>query len=550
MSQILARFKSRDYLYQGSILLILFLFNYEVLNTWFIIDDTAIIFCSSFKTIRLLFDRDTYLYFNQLFFSPFQPISFKIDWILFKMSPTGYHLHNLLVAFLSCVIFYKILKIYIPPFFSCLGTILLSLSMPLSFDIGWITRKQYLWGFLFSLIVIYSLKIWERNKKSLLMLMSLLSTLLAFLSKEAYAFLPAAVFVVSSGNTADRLKKTFPYIVVFLIYFFWRIFMLGGFGGYPGSTEEPFYFFLNKLFHMPMELSKSSFGFSIFPFLLLIIIGFLSFKMILFITLIALIVISPFVFFPSGSFLLANKTLAFVAVVSFGLSYIMKEVSLRNKRLTIAMIILLYIPILLGSVVKSKDAHETIIRLSDNFEMASKELLENTNEKTLIVSNYSYYFSNLGDIYQKMLKRGFPSVKSVSTIKVLPYLESTDFDRVILANNLDLDPNVISQSSVEVFKGLKARQYLKKKREELIRRQVLPEPEVRFTNTKDHLKIDILDSREGTYLRCLYMGSYVGCYPIPKKYILKYNRIKKIKKVDIIYTSHEGLMSKPARFLN
>lgn len=548
MSQISIRFKPTDFFYLSSILLILLIINYRVINTWFIVDDTANIFCSSFDTIKLLFDRGTYLFFNQLFFTPLLPISFKLDWLLFKMNPTGYHLHNLLVAFLICVVFYKFLRIYIPSFFSWLGTILLSSSLPMSFDIGWINRRHYLWGFLFLLLTLYFFKKWEENKKVTLLLLSLFGTLPAFLFKEAYTFLPAIIFIISSGSIIDRIKKSSAYFVILAIYLVWRIYMIGGMGGYPGSTDKSFFFLLNKLIFMPMEMSENLFGFSLFPFVLLIIMAFLSFKMFFLTAFTALIVISPFVFFPSGSFLLANKALAFVAVISFGLSYILNEVALKNKKLAMVMIALLFIPISFGSILKSRDGQEIIINLSKSYEKASQELLMNINERILIISNYSYYFSNLEDIYRKMLKKDFPSIISISNILALPYLEINDFDRVVLANNLALDPDLASLSSVESITGVEATQFITRNREKLISRNLLPAPEVRFTSSRDYLRIDILDSRDGIYLRCLHMGSYVGCYPIPRKYVFKYNKVKKIEKVDIIYVTQEGIMSEPVRF--
>jgi len=69
-----------------------------------------------------------------------------------------------------------------------------------------------------------------------------------------------------------------------------------------------------------------------------------------------------------------------------------------------------------------------------------------------------------------------------------------------------------------------------------------------IVSSDDCLRIDIVDSREGTYLRSLYMESYVGCYPIPKKYVFRFNKVKKFEKIDIIYLSEKGEMSEPATF--
>ncbi len=547
MNRILLSLKSKiELLYLSSILIFLVIINYRVLGTWFIVDDTANIFCSSFDTIRLLFDRGTYLFFNQLFFTPLLPISFKLDWFLFKMNPSGYHILNLLAAYLCCFFFYKFQRIYLPSFFSWLGTILLSVSLPISFDISWITRKHYLWGFLFSLIALYLFKRWETNRKTIIIFLSLLSTLLCFLFKEAYAFLPAIIFVVSSGSIKDRAQKALPFFFVLAIYLLWRIYMLGGIGGYPGSTDKSAFLLLKTLVIMPVNLSDSLFGFSFVPFILLILLAFFNFRMLILMVIATQIVISPFIFYPESGFLLANKALSYVALISFALSYLMHSAYNRNKRISVAIVLFIFIPIIFGTISKTKIGQEAIICLSDSYKKASEEIMNSKDEKILVVGNCSYYFSNLEDIYRKMLRRNFPFIRSISDIAAIPYLDVNDFNKIILAKNLDLNPDVASESTVEVLTGLKGKEFIT---QNLKSKNRLASPEVNFVSEPDRLKIKITDSREGIYLRCLHMGTYVGCYPIPKKYTVKYNGIKRIDRIDIIFLSKDGMASNAASFV-
>lgn len=547
MSRSIMKSRSKmEFLYASSFLFFLMIINYRVLNTWFIIDDTANMFCSGFDTVKLLFDKGTYLYFNQLFFTPLLPISFKPDWFLFKMNPFGYHLINLLVAYLCCLLFYKFQRIYFMPFSSWVGTVFLAISLPMSFDIGWITRKHYLWGFLLALITIYLFKRWEENKKNHILFFSLISTLLSFLFKEAYTFLPALVFIISSGSIKERARKAIPYFFVLAAYILWRIYMLGGLGGYPGSTDKSFIFLLNKLLYLPIDLSKNLYGFSYFPFLFLVILAFLDYRGLILIALTSLIVVSPFIFYPAGDFLLANKALSFVAVFSFTLSYISNELSSRHKKVPLVIFLLFLVPILLGSISKIRLSQNAIIHLSSNYEKASKEIIKSGDEKILIVGNYSYYFSNLEDIYRNMLKKDFPYIKSLSDIVALPYLEKNDFDKVILIKNLNLDPDIASASTIKILTGLESKQYIS---ENLKSKNFIPPPEINFIPASDHLKIEITDSREGTYLRCLYTGSYVGCYPIPRIYMFRYNKVKRIDRIDIIFLSEDGTVSKASSFV-
>lgn len=542
----------QEFLYLSSIAVLLFLINYRILDTWFIVDDTACIFCSSFDTVNLLFDKKTYLFFNQLFFTPLLPILFKMDLLVFKMNPIGYHLHNLLVAFLSCIVFYKIVRMYCSPFFSWLGTLSLSVSLPMSFDIGWITRKHYLWGFLFSLGALYLFKKWEGKKEHVLIALSLLATLLAFLCKEAYTTLPAAVLVISSGSVTDRLKKTVPYIVIFVIYLIWRIYMLGGIGGYPGSTGKPLSFLLWKLSTVPVDfLNNLSFPYFSIAFLLVLILLALSrFKMMTGVILLIFIVSAPFVFYERGGFILAGKGLLLVAVISFALAYTMHAYWVRKKGVILAISVIIFIGALSGSFVRATTGHELIMKLSSMYEKASKEILTHRDKKILVITEHCYYFSNLRDIYTNVLREKFPYMKATSTAKVIPFLNSQDFDMVILGKNLSLKHLDISESSVSILKGPDAHDFIENNKKGFLRGKPLLAPEVNFIPSEDDVKVNITDTRKGTYLRCIYMDSYIGCYPIPKQYTLRLNSVKEIDKIDIIYISHTGEMSSPTTFRN
>jgi hypothetical protein len=422
----------------------------------------------------------------------------------------------------------------------------------MSFDIGWITRKHYLWGFLLSLIALYLFKRWEGKKEHILFALSLFATLLAFLCKEAYTTLPAAILVISSGSVTERVKKTAPYIVIFVIYLVWRIYMLGGIGGYPGSTGKPLSFLLWKVSTVPVGfLNNLSFPYFSIAFLLVLILLALSrFKMMIGVLLLIFIVSAPFVFYDHGGFFLAGKGLLLVAVLSFALTYTMHAYWVRKKVVILALSAIIFISALSGSFVRATAGHELIMQLSSMYEKASKEILTHGDKKILVISKHSYYFSNLRDIYTIVFKEQFPYMKATSTAQVIPFLNSQDFDIVILGKNLSLKKPDISESSVSILKGPDAHDFIENHKKRFLKGKPLLAPEVNFISSEDNVKIDIADTRKGTYLRCIYMDSYIGCYPIPKQYTLRLNSVKEIEKIDIIYISHTGEMSSPATFRN
>jgi hypothetical protein len=439
---------------------------------------------------------------------------------------------------------------YCSPFFAWLSTLALSLSLPISFDIGWITRKHYLWGFLFFLIALYLFKKWEGKKEHVLIALSLLATLLAFLCKEAYTTLPAAVLVISSGSFTDRAKKTVPYIVIFALYLIWRIYMLGGIGGYPGSTEKSLSFLLWKLFTVPVVfLNNLSFPYFSIAFLIVLILLALSrFKMMTGVILLILIASAPFIFYGHGGFILAGKGLLLVAAISFALTYTMNIYWTKKKRVILTISAIIFIGALSGSFVRATASHELIMKLSSMYERASKELLTHRDKKILVISEHCYYFSNLRDIYTIVLREKFPYMKSTSTAQIIPFLDAQDFDMVILGKNLSLKQLDMSESSVSILKGPDAHDFIENNKKRFLKGTPLGAPEVNFIPSEDNVKIHITDTRKGTYLRCIFMDSYIGCYPIPRQYTFRLNSVKEIDKIVIIYLSNRGEMSSPTTF--
>jgi len=439
------------------------------------------------------------------------------------------------------------LRSYLRPFFAWLGVLLFAISLPVSFDIGWITRKHYLWGFFFALSAVYLFRKWEYDKKTITIILSLVCTLISILFKEAYAVLPLFIFLMATGSLIVRIKKSFAFLMVLITYLAWRLYMLGSMGGYPESGGTSFLELSMRILAMPFDLSESLFGVWFLPVVLVILIGFFNIRIAFLTGAAAYMVVLPFIFFPAKGFLLANKALAFTAVFTFMVAYLVESCSRKNKWIAAAVIVFICIPVLVGGFSKTIAGQEVVLQLSGNFKKATNALLDSKNRKVLIISNYAYYFSNLEDIYRNLLKQDFPVLRALSGTVGLPYLDMNDFDTVIIAENLDLLPERASESSVTVFTDSEAERFL---HDALEHKKPSPQPNVQFITYDDHLRIKINDTRTGIFMRCLHMGSYVGCSPIPKDYTFRYNTVKKIQKINIIYIDGENKESRPATFEN
>lgn len=241
------------------LLLLLIFFSRPYLSSWFIIDDMSLIHAAATKSsIGMLFDRETYLTFHQLFYTPLFPLLFKPDWFLFKLNPAGYHALNLTAVFLTSLMAYRVLRLYLPSLNAWAGTCLFSFSYPNITNIAWITRKHYIWGTFLILLSFYLFKKSEKTKNRLFFAGSLSAFFMALLLKEAFVTLPAAIFLLSSGGLKPRILKTMPYCLVLGVYVLLRYYFLGGLGGYiyiQTMAFDAFTFLLNGLEGLEYALS-------------------------------------------------------------------------------------------------------------------------------------------------------------------------------------------------------------------------------------------------------------------------------------------------------
>jgi hypothetical protein len=135
--------------------------------------------------------------------------------------------------------------------------------------------------------------------------------------------------------------------------------------------------------------------------------------------------------------------------------------------------------------------------------------LRKRDDKVLIVSNYSYYYSSLEEIYRDMLKEEFPDIRAISGLIALPYLERRNFDRVVLAENASLDPGYALKSRVNILSGVEAERMIDAYIAESGKQIELTAPSVQIILLKDGITMNIDDTRSGSFLRCLYHSSYV-----------------------------------------
>jgi len=213
------------------------LLNISILKCWFVWDDLSCIYAARKINTFSLFFTKKYLIFNKFFYTPILPFSFKVDNLFANFYPLYYRLHNVLAAAFSSFLVYLFSRRYLSFSSSIFVSILFACSLPVVFDVFWITRRHYLWGFNFSLISFLLFCNYCRTKRSLLVFLSYIFCILSFLCKEAYLTLP--FFIVLYCLTEKiSLSKTWPYFLILFLYFLLRFSILGYLGGYPSSFAQ------------------------------------------------------------------------------------------------------------------------------------------------------------------------------------------------------------------------------------------------------------------------------------------------------------------------
>lgn len=237
----------------------LWTFYIPLLNNYFISDDYQCIWFGATKSIyQIFFSPENYRALSGSNFTPMVGVSFKIDWLLFGIHPTGYFIHNLIALLMTGLALFLLMRLYTNNLSAFIGIILFLFNPVVLSVYGWCSTRHYMTGMFFALLSLYFhvkadrddktsippenpstsplLKVGttrNRGGKGGLLILSGVFYLLSSLYKEVYVLLPAIAFFISRGSILQRMKKTLPMWIGLIIYSIWRFYMLGGIGGYP-----------------------------------------------------------------------------------------------------------------------------------------------------------------------------------------------------------------------------------------------------------------------------------------------------------------------------
>ncbi len=216
----------------------LVLFYLPMIKNWFFSDDVHWIWTSATTRFRDMFFVPEIYRSMASNFTPMLGASFRIDWLFFRMNPEGYFAHSVLSLLATSVAFYLLLRLYASRTPALAGALLLLLN-PFTLTVtGWFSTRHYVEGLFWALLSLYFFI--RADRKGSISPASGLFYLISSLNKEVYVILPVLAFILSSGNLSRRLRNMLPLLAGLVIYSAWRLWIMGGLGGYASNQPVTF----------------------------------------------------------------------------------------------------------------------------------------------------------------------------------------------------------------------------------------------------------------------------------------------------------------------
>ncbi len=241
-----------------AVLLVTGFFYAPLAKNWFLSDDVQWIWSSATHQFREMFFSPERYRSMASNFTPMLGASFRIDWLLFKMDPAGYYIHSLLSLAAAAAALYFFLRLYVKRNPALFG-VLLFLMSPITLSVtSWFSTRHYIEGLFWALLGLTLFVNGERKNR--ISAASGVCYVLASLNKEVYVVLPAVALLLSTGTVLKRMKYTLPFWLGLAVYTVWRLWIMGGIGGYPSNQPLSSDVILPLLYRIIRSFSSHLFG--------------------------------------------------------------------------------------------------------------------------------------------------------------------------------------------------------------------------------------------------------------------------------------------------
>lgn len=227
------------------IILFVFIVYSNSLRCSFVWDDVILIVenpsIKTFTVIKHIFSRDFFdiygdaIDFKYGYWRPVVTLSYMIDYFMWGLNPAGFHLTNILLHVLNCLLIYFILskdfKGWTVPF---VAAFFFAIHPVHTESVSWVAGRTDVVAATFFLLsfLFYQKSIRNREKANILSyFFSIILFAVAMISKEMVIILPLVLilyryFIVGNGDRYENLKKSIllsiPYFFVVFVYMYVR----------------------------------------------------------------------------------------------------------------------------------------------------------------------------------------------------------------------------------------------------------------------------------------------------------------------------------------
>jgi hypothetical protein len=377
--------------------ILLWILYHPVLGNWWLIDDPCHLFYISQNGVYPAF-FDPARGFSPINFTPWEPLSLGIDYLIFGFNPLPFYWHHMLSLSILLLCANVILLRFLSPFVAALSLSLFVASVPLCDAANHLMTRHYIEGLIFALISIYLFMKAQKKDDANLFYGSAFFYFLACLAKEVYVPLIVIMMAFSPPIMKSRLKSLSPFLVVAVGYTLWRFYMLhssGMLSAYPHIPVTG-----KNIFYLPLSIIKTMGWDNMWQ---LMIAGLLSVAFVLyilknnwrsnaFILLIAICVILPIM--PVASTLYSRYLFLFSFVyfigIGLGLQYLLEAPFLRNFKTGI--VVMIAVVSIMVSVIHVQKNIRGWQAYGKEISVEGKFLLYNNDSNNLLVTAHGHCY--------------------------------------------------------------------------------------------------------------------------------------------------------------
>lgn len=221
-----------DWVFAGLIPVIVVVLFGGVLDMWWGADDPMVLWHDSqHGPLNTFLDPEVWRSFNPASLTPWLLMSLDSDLALFGLEPAGFYLHQLVGLAAAALVLFACLRLFLSPVASAAGVVVL-LTAPASVEIASnLATRHYVEGLVFACLSFFLFVLSIRRSSRSLQLLAAACFALALTAKEIFVPLPIVLAFLPEGDPRTRLRRLGPFALIGGIYFGWRFWMLGSFGG-------------------------------------------------------------------------------------------------------------------------------------------------------------------------------------------------------------------------------------------------------------------------------------------------------------------------------